>query len=164
MISTPNFFLKVNNFCFCVVSLLFLLYFHFLFAVICPHMFSSETTFNKLWPLSSTYFFIFNTFPSFDVKSIFFSFSVKCSLYVHQCCTFCVAIQKFFFSILNHSGTITNHHNCITIYTTTLDKTCWDKNWKFSKFKKWLNFSNSKFSPLPANINVESGQVLSSKA
>ena len=102
--------------------------------------------------------------PSFDVKSIFFSFSVKCSVYVHQCCTFCVAIQNFFFSILNHSGTITNHHNCITIYTTTLDKTCWDKSWKFSKFKKWLNFSNSKFSPLPANINVESGQVLSSKA
>ena len=41
--------------------------------------------------------------------------------------------------------------------STTLDKTCWDKSWKSSKFKKWLNFSNSKFSPLRPNINVDSG-------
>ena len=47
---------------------------------------------------------------------------------------------------------------------TTLDKTCWDQSWKSSKFKKWLNFSSSKFSPLPPNINVESGQVLLLKA
>ena len=33
--------------------------------------------------------------------------------------------------------------------STTLDKTCWDKSWKSSKFKKWLFFSNSKFSLLP---------------
>ena len=54
----------------------------------------------------------------------------------------------------------------ITAYhlTTNLDKTCWDKSWKSSKFKKWLNFSNSKFSPLPPNINVDSGQVLLPKA
>ena len=28
-------------------------------------------------------------------------------------------------------------------YTTTLDKTCWRNSWKSSKFKKWLNCSNS---------------------
>ena len=39
------------------------------------------------------------------------------------------------------------------VLTTTLNKTCWDKSWKCSKFKKWLNFSNSKFSPfLPRSM------------
>ena len=47
--------------------------------------------------------------------------------------------------------------------TKILHKTCWDKSWKSSKFKKWLNFSNSKFSPLTRYINVESGKVLLSK-
>ena len=114
MISTPNFFLKVNIFCFCVVSLLFLL-----ISTFCLPSFALICFLQKLLSIN------FDHFPFLHFhKSIFFSFSVKCSLYVHQCCTFCVAIQKFFFSILNHSGTITNHHNCITVYTTTLDKTC----------------------------------------
>ena len=34
-------------------------------------------------------------------------------------------------------------------FPTTLDKTCLDKSWKSSKFKKWLNFSNSKLPPYP---------------
>ena len=50
------------------------------------------------------------------------------------------------------------------IWSTTLDETCWNKSWISSKFKKWLNFSDSKFSPLPPNINVECGQVLLSEA
>ena len=50
------------------------------------------------------------------------------------------------------------------LITTTLNKTCWDKSWKSSKFKKYFNFLNSQFSPLPSYINVESGQVLLSKA
>ena len=49
-------------------------------------------------------------------------------------------------------------------FSTTLNKTCWDKSWKSRKFKKWLNFSNPKFSPWPTNIDVESGQVLLLKA
>ena len=49
-------------------------------------------------------------------------------------------------------------------FPTTMDKTCWDKSWKSSKFKKWLTFSNSKFSSLPSNNNVECGQVLLPKA
>ena len=48
--------------------------------------------------------------------------------------------------------------------STILDKTCRDKSWKSSKFRKWLNFSNSKFSPLPPYMKVESGKVLLSKA
>ena len=47
---------------------------------------------------------------------------------------------------------------CVNCIATTLEKTYWDKSWKSRKFKKWLNFSNSKFSPLPPNINVESSQ------
>ena len=39
-----------------------------------------------------------------------------------------------------------------------LDKTSWDKSWKSSKFHKWLNFSNSKFSLWPLYINVECGK------
>ena len=35
------------------------------------------------------------------------------------------------------------------VLQVSLDKTCWDKSWKSSKFKKWLNFSNSTVSPLP---------------
>ena len=50
------------------------------------------------------------------------------------------------------------------VFTTTLDKTCWGKSWKSSKFKKWLNYSNSKFFPLLHNVNVESSQVFLSKA
>ena len=33
--------------------------------------------------------------------------------------------------------------------TTTRDKTCWDKSWKSSKFKEWVNFLNSKSPPYP---------------
>ena len=54
--------------------------------------------------------------------------------------------------------TVQNHVR--TVFPTTLDKTCWDKSWKSSKFKKWLHFSKSNLSPLPPYINVESGQVL----
>ena len=50
------------------------------------------------------------------------------------------------------------------VFTTTLDKTCWGKSWKSSKFKKWLNYSNSKFFPLLHNVNVESSQVFLLKA
>ena len=40
-------------------------------------------------------------------------------------------------------------------------KTCWDKIWKSSKFKKSLRFPNSNFWCLPpSSINVESGKVL----
>ena len=44
--------------------------------------------------------------------------------------------------------------NSYLAINTTLDKSCWDNSWKSSKFKKWLNFSNSKFpsyhlNPLP---------------
>ena len=50
------------------------------------------------------------------------------------------------------------------MFSTTLDKTSWDKSLKSSEFKKWLNFSNSSFFTLPCTINVESGHVLLSKA
>ena len=50
------------------------------------------------------------------------------------------------------------------IETTTLSKTCWYKIWKSTKFKKGLNFWNSKFSPLFCNINIESRQVLFSNS
>ena len=49
-------------------------------------------------------------------------------------------------------------------FPTAQDKTCWERSWKSSKFKKGLNFWNSKFSTLPPNINVDSGQVLLRKA
>ena len=50
------------------------------------------------------------------------------------------------------------------IKTTTLSKTCWYKIWKSTKFKKGLNFWNSKFSLLFCNINIESHQVLLSNS
>ena len=38
------------------------------------------------------------------------------------------------------------------------------QNWKSSKFQKWLNFLNWKFTPLPRCINVEPGKVLLPKS
>ena len=55
-------------------------------------------------------------------------------------------------------------NNLKLFISTTVDKSCWDKSWKSSKFKKRLKFSNYKSSPLNHNINVESGQVWLLKA
>ena len=48
--------------------------------------------------------------------------------------------------------------------TITLEKPSWEKRLKSSKFKKCLSFSNSKFLSLFPYINLESGQILLSKA
>ena len=35
------------------------------------------------------------------------------------------------------------------VLQVSLDKTCWDKSWKSSKFKKWLNFQIPNSPPYP---------------